>query len=63
MTTSEIIQAEELARWIDGEKDTLPSAECSVAMWAMRPDLAPSPRVTLDDVLARVTSGPFLRPK
>lgn len=59
MTTSEIIQAEELARWIDGDRETLPSAECSVAVWVMRPDLAPSPRVTLDNVLSRVTSGPF----
>lgn len=59
MTTSETIEAEQLACWIDGDRDTLPSAECSVAMWAMRPDLAPSPRVTLDDVLSRVTSGPF----
>ncbi len=59
MTISETIQAEELARWIDGDRDQLPNAECTVALWAMRPDLAPNPRVTLDDVLSRVTSGPF----
>ena len=59
MTTSEIIQAEELGRWIDGDRDTLPNAECAVAVWVLRPDLVPNPRVTLDDVLSRVTSGPF----
>ena len=60
MTTSETIQAESLARWIDGDRDMLPNAECSVALWAMRPDLAPNPRVTLDDILSRVKSGPFV---
>ena len=59
MTTSETIEAEQLACWIDGDRDTLPNAECSVAVWVLRPDLAPNPRVTLDDVLSRVTQGPF----
>lgn len=59
MTTSEAIEADVLARWIDGDKETLPSEECLVAVWAMRPDLAPSPRVSLDDVLLRVNTGPL----
>ena len=59
MTTSETIEADVLARWIDGDKETLPSEECLVAVWAMRPDLAPSPRVSLDDVLLRVNTGPL----
>ena len=59
MSPSETIEADLLARWIDGERDTVPGEECMVAVWAMRPDLAPSPRVSLDDVLARVTTGPL----
>ena len=63
MTTTEIIEAEHLARWIDGERDTLPNEECTVALWAMRPDLAPGPKVSLEDVLSKVTSGPFYETK
>ena len=59
MTTTEIIEAEHLARWIDGERDTLPNEECTVALWAMRPDLAPAPKITVEDILSRVTSGPL----
>ena len=56
MTTPEIIEAQQLARWIDGERDTLPNEECAVALWAMRPDLAPGPKVSVEDVLSKVTS-------
>jgi len=59
MTTSEAIEADILARWIDGNRETLPSEESLVAVWVMRPDLAPSPRVSLDDVLSRVNTGPL----
>ena len=63
MTTTEIIEAEQLARWIDGERDTLPNEECAVALWVLRPDLAPDPKVSVADVLSKVTSGPFCEPK
>ena len=52
-------QSSELARWMGGDRSTLPPEEASVAIWAIRPDLAPSPTVTIDNVLDRVRTGVF----
>ena len=59
MTTSEEQQAQHLANWIDGDRSTLPHEDVAVAIWALRPDLAPKPRVSIEDVLSLVRSGPF----
>ena len=59
MTTSEEKQAKVLADWIDGDRTALPESDVMVAVWAMRADLAPKPNVSIEDVLARVESGPL----
>jgi len=59
MTTTEEKQAKVLADWIDGDRTVLPEADVMVAVWAMRADLAPKPNVSIEDVLARVESGPM----
>ena len=59
MTTSEEQQAQHLAHWIDGDRSTLPHEDVAVAIWALRPDFAPKPRVSIADVLSVVRSGPF----
>lgn len=60
---SEQHQAELLARWLaDGGRGDPPEgldAEALEAVYALRPDLAPPPRVSLDDILSGVTTGPF----
>ncbi len=56
-------QARELARWLEAGGGTdLPSAvhpDVLEAVLALRPDLAPAPRVSIDDILADVRTGPF----
>jgi hypothetical protein len=55
-------QAERLAAWLDGAAEPeLEALDVDVveAVYALRPDLAPAPRVTADDILAAVTSGPL----
>lgn len=56
-------QARELARWLDAGGRSEPPAdvdsEALEAIYAMRPDLAPAPRVSADDILASITSGPL----
>lgn len=56
-------QAEALARWLEagGRGDPPEGIDADVleALWALRPELAPAPRVTVDDILGAVTSGPF----
>ncbi len=62
MTTEET-EARLLAEWLSTRPGTPPpeglSAEVVAAVYAMRPERAPAPRVTIDDVLATVTTGPF----
>ncbi|MCB9742816.1 MAG: hypothetical protein H6740_09460 [Alphaproteobacteria bacterium] len=56
-------QASQLARWLAERPGVEPpeglDPEVIEAVYALRPDLAPAPRVTVDDILAGVTSGPF----
>ncbi len=62
MTTEET-EARLLAEWLSTPPGTAPpeglSPDVVAAVYAMRPDRAPAPRVTIDDVLATVTTGPF----
>jgi hypothetical protein len=54
-------ESEALASWIDGGGGELPDVEAEVleAVVAIRPDWAPRPRVSLDDILSGVRSGPL----
>ncbi len=56
-------QASRLARWLEAHPGAAPpdgvDPEVLEALWVLRPDLAPPPRVTVDDILAGVTTGPF----
>jgi hypothetical protein len=56
-------QAQRLARWLDAGGQTPPpegvDPDVIEAVYAMRPELAPAPRVSIDDILGGVTSGPF----
>ncbi len=57
-------QAERLARWLDSpESDDLHDIDLDddvvEALTALRPDLAPGPRLTADDILASLTDGPL----
>jgi hypothetical protein len=55
--------ARALARWLEQPPGTDPPAELGrevvEAIYALRPDLAPTPRLTADDILATVTKGPL----
>ena len=63
---SETHHAELLATWLQDHPGQEPPAslldgapDVVEAVYALRPDLAPAARVTIDDVLARVTEGPL----
>lgn len=60
---TETEQAQLLADWLDQPPGTAPppglDPDVVAAVYALRPDRAPAPRVTIDDVLARVATGPF----
>ncbi len=62
MSTEEA-RAQLLADWLSQPPGTDPPAglepEVVAAVYAVRPDLAPSPRTRIGDVLGRVTTGPF----
>jgi len=53
-----------LAQWLDapGTDPEGLDPEVLEAVYAMRPDLAPAPRVTADDILAGVMEGPLAAP-
>lgn len=59
-------QAQLLARWLDaGPGEAVPDdlePEVAEAVFALRPAMAPPPRVDLDDILGAVTAGPFSNP-
>lgn len=62
MSTEET-EARLLAEWLATPPGTPPpeglSASAVQAVYALRPDRAPAPRVTIDDVFARVETGPY----
>ncbi len=54
-----------LADWLDQpgtEPDEHLDPEVLEAVYALRPDLAPAPRVSADDILASITEGPLALP-
>ncbi|MCB9677570.1 MAG: hypothetical protein H6737_20860 [Alphaproteobacteria bacterium] len=55
-------QAELLAAWLEDPKGPPPDgldADVVESLVALRPELAPAPRVTVDDILAGITEGPL----
>ncbi len=54
-----------LAQWLEAHPGEPPpegvETEVMEAVYALRPDLAPAPRVTVEDILAVVASGPFVQ--
>lgn len=59
-------QAESLARWLEQPPGTPPPEDVDIdvleAMYALRPELAPAPRLSVDDILGSVTAGPLAAP-
>lgn len=56
------IQALALSRWLAGDLSEAPDtldADVVEIVYALRPDLAPAPRISVDDILAAVTAGPL----
>lgn len=62
MSTEET-EARLLAEWLATPPGTPPpeglSASAVQAVYALRPDRAPAPRITIDDVFSTVTTGPY----
>jgi tetratricopeptide (TPR) repeat protein len=60
-------QAEQLARWLEANPGTRPpegmDPEVIEAVYALRPDLAPPARVSVDDILASIETGPLSQPE
>ncbi len=56
-------QAAQLARWLDEHPGSAPpegvDPDVLETIYALRPDLAPAPSFSIDDILADVSSGPF----
>lgn len=53
-------QAKQLADWLDGKTDVnAVSAEVVEAIYIIRPDLAPSPNIDVEDILGNVEVGPL----
>ncbi len=56
-------QAAQLARWLDEHPGSAPpegvDPDVLETIYALRPDLAPAPSFSIDDILAEVTTGPF----
>ena len=56
-------QVHALMAWLEAAPGRAPGPEIDPdvveAVYAMRPDLAPAPTLSLDDILGAVTSGPF----
>lgn len=64
--TPEERQALALAEWLEAHPGTAPpkdvDADVLQAIYALRPELAPEPGVTADDILSLVTDGPLAGP-
>jgi hypothetical protein len=62
---SENHEAQALARWLEEHPGQAPPAdvdpEVLEALYALRPDLAPAPSFSIEDVLDTIESGPFAR--
>ncbi len=60
-------QTDLLARWLaSGARGEPPAGldpDTVASVYALRPDLAPAPRLTVDDILDGITSGPFAAPE
>lgn len=60
---NESSQAERVARWLDqpmgGDVPDDVDADVIEAIFALRPEAAPAPRITIDDILAEVVEGPL----
>lgn len=56
-------QASRLAEWLEQTPGAPPpegvDPEVLQAVWSLRPDLAPAPRVTVEDILAGIETGPL----
>jgi hypothetical protein len=56
-------QAAQLARWLDEHPGSAPpegvDPDVLETIYALRPELAPAPSFTIDDILADITCGPF----
>jgi hypothetical protein len=56
-----------LARWLEEHPGTPPPPEVDPevvqAVYALRPELAPAPRLSADDILATITRGPLADPR
>ena len=61
--TPEERQASTLADWLEAGPGAPPPEELDLdvieATYSLRPTMAPAARVSLDDILAGVTAGPF----
>jgi hypothetical protein len=56
-------EAETLAAFLDGDSSSdLISDALAEGLFALRPELAPAPRVSMDDIFNTVTEGPFAQP-
>lgn len=63
--TPEEREAEALARWLEDPRQPPPDdldPEVVEAVLCLKPELAPPPRVTADEILGDVRSGPLARP-
>ncbi len=60
-------QTDLLARWLaSGARGEPPAGldpDTVASLYALRPDLAPAPRLTVDDILDGITTGPFAEPE
>jgi len=63
---SENLEAQTLAQWLGGAPDgTVPESldpEVTETVFALRPEYAPAPSVTIEAVLASLTDGPLVDP-
>jgi len=59
-------QAAQLAQWLDEHPGSAPpdgvDPDVLETIYALRPDLAPAPSFSIDDILGDITSGPFAEP-
>ncbi len=59
-------QAARLARWLDDHPGAAPpdgvDPDVLETIYALRPELAPAPSFSVDDILAGITTGPFAQP-